>query len=487
MFRDEHRCDVCSKIRQHDIRAFTRFLTAAVFIETLARSGLRFARSPLHLANLVFLGIAAALHPKESFETVLTMTLKLLEDQQQFAQTELGKAKRNGQCRKRKGSKHDPHGSDCTKVTDEAFVQARQKMPLEFWLNLIIVLGERFEAEHGKRHYFCGFRVLAMDGTRISVPNWKANRDYFGAAQNKTGFHNVQAHMVMLQFPFTRLPFRYELTALAEGEVTLALRLVQHLRPGDIVLLDAGYWSYGLLHAIAARGAFFAIRVSCKLVQRTLHLLEPSGKDKLIRWTPKDSRKKWRNLGLPRSIDMRIVEYRVRGFRIQKIATNVLQPEKISRADWTRLTTESVDAGQKLLPGLFHRRWEIETSYHELKVDQGMDRHLRGRTPSTIRYEVAGHVVLYLLTRWLMTEAAVKHGLDPLRLSFLEAQRELDAMRPSLVTATARWAAQVLIPRLLDRIAQHLVPSRPGRHYPRRNKAKREGKRTALSKVENKA
>jgi hypothetical protein len=487
MFTDEHRCDVCSKIRQHDIRAFTRFLTTAVFIETLARTGLRLVKSPLHLVNLVFLGIGAAIHVKESFQSVLTITLKLLEDQQQFAQSELGKAKRKGQHKKRHRSEQDPRRNDPTEVSEEAFAQARQKMPLEFWINLIIVLGERFDAEHGDRHHFCGFRVLAMDGTRINVPNWKANRDYFGAAKNKTGVHNVQAHMVMLQFPFTRLPFRYELTPLAEGEVTLALRLVAHLRPGDLVLLDAGYWSYGLLQAIAARGAFFAIRVSCKLVQRTLRLLEPSGKDKLIRWTPKDSRRKWRKLGLPRSIDMRVVEYRVPGFRIQKIATNVLHPEKISRADWTRLTTANVDAGRKLLPGLFHRRWEIETTYHELKVDQGMDRHLRGRTPGTIRYEVAGHVVLYLLTRWLMVEAAVKHGLDPLRLSFVDAQRELEAMRPSLVTASAHWAAHTLIPRLLDRIAQHQVPFRPGRHYPRRKKTNRRSKRAAPSKVKNKA
>ena len=483
MFTDERRCDVCSEIRQHDIRAFARFLTTAVFAEALARTGARLVKSPLHLMNLVFLGIAAARHTQESFATVLTMTLKLLQDQQQFAHSTLGKAKKNGRRNQRRRSKHDPRRNDSTEVSEEAFAQARQKMPLQFWLHLIVILGERFEAEHGDRHRFRGFRVLAMDGTHINLPNWKANRDYFGTARNKTGAHNVQAHMVMLQFPFTRLPFRYELTPLADGEVTLALRLVQHLRPGDLVLLDAGYWSYGLLQAIAARGAYFAIRVSCKLNQKTLRRLESNGKDRLIRWTPKDSRGQWRKLGLPRSIDLRVLEYRVPGYRSQKIATNVLEPEKISRADWTRLTTECGDAGRKLLPGLFHRRWEIETSYHELKVDQGMDRHLRSRTPESIRYEIAGHVVLYLLTRWLMVEAAVKHRLDPLRLSFVEAQRELKAMSPSLVTASACWAAQTLMPRLLERIAQHQVPSRPGRHYPRRKKTNRKDKHSAPSKA----
>lgn len=490
MFTDEHRNKVWDEIRQHDIRAFSRQLTPGVFIEAATRSGMRLVKSPLCLVHLVWLGIAAAWHGTESFASVLTLTLKLLEDQQQFPQTKLGQAKKNGQRKKPAGRhKHDPRRNDPTEVTEEAFVQARQRMPLEFWLNLIIILGERFQAEHGPQHIFRGFRVLAMDGTRINLPNWKALRDHFGAAKNHSGTHNVQAHMVMMQFPFTRLPYRYELTAVNEGEVTLALRLVRHLRPCDLVLLDAGYMSYGLLWAIANQQAFFAIRVGCKLSLKTLSRLQPNGKDRLVRWTPKDTRRQWRKLGLPASLDLRIVEYRVRGFRSQAIATNVLEPAKISRDDWTRLTTECEAAGRKLLPGLFHRRWEIETTYHELKVDQGMDRQLRGRTPESIRYEIAGHVVLYMLTRWLMVEAAVKHGLDPLRLSFVEAQRELEAMRPSLVTASAWWADHALIPRLLDRIAVHRVPSRLGRHYPRKKKTNRESKnrKKSSSKVTNKA
>jgi len=40
--------------------------------------------------------------------------------------------------------------------------------------------------------------------------------------------------------------------------------------------------------------------------------------------------------------------------------------------------------------GLYHRRWEIETTYFELKEVQGLERSLRGRTPETIQFEVAG-------------------------------------------------------------------------------------------------
>jgi hypothetical protein len=274
--------------------------------------------------------------------------------------------------------------------------------------------------------------------------------------------------MLLLQFPFVRLPYRYLLSPLSIGENTQAITLVQSLSPKDLVLLDAGFLSYGVLWNIQNRKAFFAIRLACGVCLKTLRRL--SSNERLVRWTPKDSRGRWRKAGLPKSIDLRVVQYRVPGFRRQAILTNVLSPEKISRDDWTRLTTSCGETGRKLLPGLFHRRWEIETTYHELKVDQGLDRHLRSHTPASIQYEVAGHVVFYLLVRWLIVEAAVKHGLDPLRVSFLHALEELEAMRPLLICSSPLWVARILLPRLLERIASHLVPVRPGRHYPRRKK-----------------
>ena len=80
-------------------------------------------------------------------------------------------------------------------------------------------------------------------------------------------------------------------------------------------------------------------------------------------------------------------------------------------------------------------------------------------------------MLLYLLVRWLIVEAAVRHGLDPLRISFRNAWRELAQMWPTLVVSRPEWVQGVLRPRLLERIASHLVPFRPGRTYPRTKKA----------------
>lgn len=470
MFRDERRCNVWNEIRQRDIRAFSEQLTPAMFAKAALRAGVQLGKSPLALANLVWLGIAAAFHGTESFAGILTTTLKLLEDQKQSA-ARLDKVRKQGKRRsKRKRSKHDPRRDDPTVISEAAFAKGRQRMPMTFWIELIIALGEGFEEQHGDLHYFRGFRILAMDGTRIDLPECRELCNHFGTAKNAFGLQQPQARMVMLQFPFTRMPYRYELAPVGQGETTLAMNLCGNLRARDLVLLDAGFWSYGLLWKIQNQQAFFALRLKSGLKLATVRRLGNS--ERLVRWTPKDSRGNWRKAGLPKSIDLRVIEYRVPGFRRQAIVTNVLPQTAISRDDWTRLSTSCHDAHRKLSVGLFHRRWEIETSYYEMKVVQGMEGNLRSRVAKSIAYEIAGHVVLYLLVRWLMVEAAIKHGLDPLRLSFLDAFRELEVMRSALLTSNPEWVRDVLLPRLLDRIADHQVPERPGRHYPRRKKSK---------------
>jgi hypothetical protein len=164
---------------------------------------------------------------------------------------------------------------------------------------------------------------------------------------------------------------------------------------------------------------------------------------------------------------LRVIQYQIRGFRASAIVTNVLDPQRLSREDWVRLASDCEDHGQ-LTPGLYHRRWEIETAYFELKVTLKLD-SLRSHTPASLEYEVAGRMMYYLLLRWLIVRAAEKHGLEPLRISFTNAVREVEHLRQTLAVSRVAWVQRTLLPRLLDRIASHRVPPRPGRHYPRPN------------------
>jgi hypothetical protein len=187
----------------------------------------------------------------------------------------------------------------------------------------------------------------------------------------------------------------------------------------------------------------------------------------LVRYAPKD--KEWRRRHLPEAIILRRIPYQIRGFRPSAIITNLTDSATISREEWIGMATHQ--AGQVLDDSLYHHRWQIETTFAELKVCQGLGK-LRSRTPESISYEIGSHIVLYLLVRWLMVEAAQAQRLEPLRLSFTASLREIHDMIPALVISTSQRIRRVLLPRLLTRISQHQVPERRGRHYPRPNDTK---------------
>lgn len=467
MFTDRLRTAVWKKVTERDLRAFSKLLTPQLLTKAAWESRGSWSGNPLNCVTLAWLAICCSMDQENTFENVLGWALKVLKLQSDFGNSAIGRSARLGRNGIVPRKLHDPRNNDPTQISEEAFAQARQRLPQKFWDTLLVLLIEAFEKQHAERTKFAGLRLVSMDGTEINLPNYAKVREYFGSAKNTYGLHQPQARMVMLQLTQVRLPLHYLLTPLSQGEITSARQLSRFLNADDLVLVDAGYWSYGLFHDIANRRAYFAIRNTGQPCFRTLKRL--SRYDKLIEWTPKDSRSQWRKEGLPKSIILRVIRYRVPGFQPQEIVTNLLDSERVPYEDWVRLAWECDDKGQ-LNVGLYHRRWEIETTFRELKVRQGLEGKLRGRSPATLKYEIAGHVLLYLLVRWLMVEAAVQTDKDPLRLSFSAALRELDLFRQTFLSVTEKQFSK-LVHQLLQAIANHVVPFLPGRSFPRRKKS----------------
>lgn len=77
MFKDERRSEVWDRIREHGMRAFAKHIAPTVLADAAKHTGVVLGKSPLNLANLVWLGIAAAMKTSMDFASILTMTLRL--------------------------------------------------------------------------------------------------------------------------------------------------------------------------------------------------------------------------------------------------------------------------------------------------------------------------------------------------------------------------------------------------------------------------
>jgi hypothetical protein len=478
MFTDKKRAEVLDEIRRHDQAIFAHLLTPELLVQAARLSGLRIVCSPLNLINLVWLAVCAARNPGLGFAGILGLPRRTLQDHEALSRSPLGqRLGRRLKRRRHRPSRHDPRQDPAAAVSEAAFAKARQRMPSEFWVALFLLLAEEFQRRYADVVRWRRFRLLTIDGTDLLLPDWPALRQHFGTATNAGGSHGAQARLVLLQFPLARLPYAHVLGPLAVGEIRMARQLLQGLPADALVLLDAGFLCYGLFWQIHGQEAFFCVRLRRNLSLRTIRELSAAtgSDDVLVEWTPKDSRGQWRQEGLPESITLRLLTYRAQGFRPLRLLTNVLEAEDVPYEQWWGLSVS--EEGEVLFKGVYNMRWEIEISYLELKVQQRLERGLRSRTAEGIYYEVAGHILHYLLVRWLMVEAAVAAKVSPLRLSFTEALREIQGQWPSAVVASGAWLEQTLRPRLWQRLASHPVEERPGRTAPRGEKARRADKR----------
>ncbi|MFO0702129.1 MAG: hypothetical protein U0236_23190 [Nitrospira sp.] len=109
--------------------------------------------------------------------------------------------------------------------------------------------------------------------------------------------------------------------------------------------------------------------------------------------------------------------------------------------------------------------WEVELTYDSIKTHQCARRTgqcptvLRSKTPDLVRQEIYAMLTVYNLVRDLIRQAAEKHGLDPLEISFTDTVRAvLDAI-PAMRRARPTCLKE-LYEDLLDDIARSQLKRR---------------------------
>jgi len=120
-----------------------------------------------------------------------------------------------------------------------------------------------------------------------------------------------------------------------------------------------------------------------------------------------NGRKKWKKV----KITVRVIVFQIPGFRPVRLITNILDP--------------AISAKEIVMH--YHKRWDIEIAYDEIKTHQCAT--LRGQMPTIIRskradlveQELYAMLITYNLIRSLIYEAASKHHKDPRFISFLDS------------------------------------------------------------------
>jgi len=289
-----------------------------------------------------------------------------------------------------------------------------------------------------------GLLVCAIDGTTMSVPDSPANLAVYG---RQTGSHGGSGYPLLRLVTIVACGSRTVIDAvfgpIAVAEIRYAPRLFRCLRPGMLLLADRNFAVKDLAEQIHTTGADLLIR--CK-ANRNL----PA-----IRRCPDGS---W--LARLGTVTVRVIEAEI-------TVTTGGQPHHTGHYRLiTTLTDHRAFPALDLL-ALYHQRWEIETSFLELKSTTLGGRVLRARTPAGIDQEVYALLTTYQTLRLAMTGATDSDpNTDPDRASFTIA---LNTARDQVIHAAAVVADSVidLIGTIGRAVLNDLLPDRRTRISPR--------------------
>lgn len=332
--------------------------------------------------------------------------------------------------------------------------KARKRLPLAVWEKLCAYVSETAQAWGEAFAYWRGHRVVLLDGTCISMPDEPALFEAFGA---QTGYHGKSryplARVATLCLAGTMTVIAYALGGYCQSEWALARTILGTLRKGDLLLADRYfaaahyYWQYQSL------GLEFLTRTHQRLLVARIKRVQSYRRNDFVGWLTINKHYRQKDRTLPPRLLVRFVQatVRIRGQRqVIWLATSLRDAQQYPAAEIVQL---------------YARRWRVETVFEQLKIRLSAD-VLRSHSPEGIRKEFAARCLALNLVHAVLLEAASRHQVDPLRLSFAHAVRAILMFSPVLACAPILRLPQIYR-ALISEIAHHLVPERPGRIEPR--------------------
>lgn len=294
-----------------------------------------------------------------------------------------------------------------TLPSKSAVFQARVRLgaaPLE---SLFRRVAKPLATKKTKGAFLGGRRLVAIDGTSLDVADTPENEAFFHRPGVSKGEQAAfpQARVVALAECATHAVLDAVIGQARTSEVVLAKEILARLSPGVLLLADRGFYGFHLFEAARATGADLCWRVKGSVAPQFITSLPDGSWLATIKPSGNEGRK-------AKGTRVRVIDYTVGDgddAEPYRLFTTILDPHDVSASE---------------LALCYRQRWEIESTFDELKTHQrGPRTVLRSKSPELVRQEIWGHLCCHYAIRTLMFEAATKGSEDPDRVSFVAALR----------------------------------------------------------------
>jgi hypothetical protein len=341
----------------------------------------------------------------------------------------------------------------CRAPSPSAFVQRRQLIkPLffrDFFHQTAQIFYRRFSAKNWR-----GFRLLAVDGTGLRLPNARWIGEAFGWHQNQ--YRLVPSVRWLLTFDLlNRIIVDVQLHARQQGEITVAGPLVSEFPKDALVIYDRGFASYAIPYLHQLHGSHCLIRLKTNFSPTVADFVQSGDKECLVttQMTERAVRT-LRRLGYPvsrkTSLHYRLIRVDLPTGETEVLLTTLLHRRHVHHRHFS---------------DLYRKRWGVETAIFVLK-SFFQAAVFSSYTCQAVEQEIWALFALYNLQSMLLTARQKQlERINKRRQFNYQINRNVTiGLIKRFVSAlflreVKAWRAK--IHALLDELLRHLEPIRP--------------------------
>ena len=355
-------------------------------------------------------------------------------------------------------------------VTKGALSQSRSKLKPEAFKEINDAACSSFYSGAPYQKWY-GHRLLAVDGSRLHLPNHPSIKEEFG--EYLVGSHAStpvsMALISLLYDPLNLLTLDSQIASWGESEQSLLLKHADKLQPGDLLLADRGYPSIYLFYLLGSKGVEFCFRMKEDWWLPVRSFVESGLKEMVVELSlPKKDYKKEASLLFKDEPPVRC--------RLVLI--------ELENGEKEVLCTSLVDSTQyphELFWELYHCRWGVEEGYKLLKERLDLE-DFSGKTAKAVKQDFHAKILMMTLCAALsfpIEEKVRKESLEEKNNNERKHERKIN--RTSALGMFYDIAIGLFIKgdiknalRVFDELMMKTCEIiRPGRANPRKHKIKK--------------
>jgi hypothetical protein len=287
--------------------------------------------------------------------------------------------------------------NDLEEVTKSAFSQSRYKIDYKIFISLKdILLKEVYCPDTNPTLLqFAGYKIHAVDGTKLTLPNTKALKAYFGTQQGGNEANPTYTAMCLLMCAYdvmNRYIIQAELNGVKTGKQAVAKRWVQNFDSQAITIFDRGFASMFFCYSMLKHNKPFIIRAKLSFNNVVKFFVASDSMDSIVTFeAPNDDIFETETMKKGTKIKVRLVKIMLPNNKIEVLITSLFDTEIFNL---------------EALNKLYQMRWGIETAYDKLK-NQLLLMCFSGLKQEAIYQDVHATIFVYNLQQLFINEAQI--------------------------------------------------------------------------------